>query len=889
MPKAVFFLATLHRPHLLRHTLKRLVDQRDIPGGWQVEILVAGSSDDPGRGIAEASPRTRYVEMPPTCQHQADRFNRLLEITDAQLVMAADDDDLQPFNRARAAIQAFDGGAAWSCVGTCIFYDVANDRLTRWVGRSETGLIGTAASYSTALLRQVGGWPKTPKGKDGRIARKIHAHGAKFKDLTPELSDQLVCLQHTKNVWQRPVVPKGATTRRGEHTISGLGSLAQYERRLEPETVDVLGMLHAEATGTPHPPKRAQVTATVPTPSPVTIPSTGKPRFLLLADVPGWAFDQNLRDMALYLPDFEFDFWYVSDGRPFPDPERYDGIYIPYHRWAQVNRVLPYDKAFGSLRSFYFTPEKPGPPTSADIALVQKHRVYHTVTRANYEDLRSTCPNVYYLTNPVNMRRFPAPTPVTGAVVPMWNGNAHHSAPRGATPDPKGFFSIVQPACKMAGMGLEYAEFHTKRLTPSEMPAFYARGNLTLCAAAYDGASNSILEAMAAGHAVISTRVGNMMELDASMRQNFGDSGILFAERTVAAFAQALRELRSDPRRVTRMGELNRQEIQSRWSWDVWAAEYRRFFREGLSRPKSAVPLKASRAVVPHPKTDINGNTPLSVCSLNCDEPTLQDSQMFLKRSLNQQFHFYEVKHHYPMHEAFNAMLDHAPSKWVIQLDADMMLYEGAIDCFYERANYFHDVNWFLIYCLLWDPFEQQTRQAIKMFNLDVIGSDRFHNVRGTDRDFTQRMEAKGRKAILGFSYPIADHIMKGPTVLFSHYLDVFHKDLVSSPRPLVEQKAVQTIQKFARLLGETQNMDYWFAILGILYGFCNTALGDLEKDYRFEVKSSPVADFVDLFKAPSDVQPYLTGAWETKFKTVTGTPCPNVGDLISRLRRLRA
>jgi glycosyltransferase involved in cell wall biosynthesis len=112
------------------------------------------------------------------------------------------------------------------------------------------------------------------------------------------------------------------------------------------------------------------------------------------------------------------------------------------------------------------------------------------------------------------------------------------------------------------------------------MPGFYRRSSVALCASLYEGASNSVMEAMAAGLAVIATDVGNHGEMVESQRKHLGDTGILLVERNPEAFAEALRSL--TPARMREMGRLNREEIAARWSWDAWRDRYVEFFRSAI-------------------------------------------------------------------------------------------------------------------------------------------------------------------------------------------------------------------------------------------------------------------------------------------------------------------
>jgi glycosyltransferase involved in cell wall biosynthesis len=175
------------------------------------------------------------------------------------------------------------------------------------------------------------------------------------------------------------------------------------------------------------------------------------------------------------------------------------------------------------------------------------------------------------------MDRFPESTTVGERVVASWNGNANHQS---GVADVKGFNSIIRPACEAAGVELKFAEYSMCRLPREAMPAFYRRANVSLCASAYEGASNSVMEAMASGLAAIVTDVGNHREMQESQIKHLGESGIVIVERTVEAFAEALKAI--TPTRALYMGELNRREIAARWSWTAWAPAYREFFSRVL-------------------------------------------------------------------------------------------------------------------------------------------------------------------------------------------------------------------------------------------------------------------------------------------------------------------
>ena len=300
----------------------------------------------------------------------------------------------------------------------------------------------------------------------------------------------------------------------------------------------------------------------------------GRLRVALVADVRDWAFDVNLRDLAAYVPDVQATHLYVVERQKWPSLRAFDRIFLPYHRW-ELGDGVPWERCLGSLRAMWFDPATAADPGPEEWMLVNKyHQGFHFTTLDAYEKCRGQCPRAVYLTNPVNTRTFCDATPVDGEVVASWTGNSAHKTADGR--DCKGL-QILRLACLQAGVPLQVAEYNTSRLPHASMPAFYARANVTLCASLYEGASNSVMEAMACGHAIIATDVGNHREMAENELEHFGDSGIMLVDRTPQAFVRALTALKHDPVRVRAMGEINREEIRQRWSWEAWAERYRAF------------------------------------------------------------------------------------------------------------------------------------------------------------------------------------------------------------------------------------------------------------------------------------------------------------------------
>jgi hypothetical protein len=272
-----------------------------------------------------------------------------------------------------------------------------------------------------------------------------------------------------------------------------------------------------------------------------TTSSGSKPRLALLSDVQGWAFCQQMHDLEVYLSDrFDIEHLYVLDwvvnNRPVPNLLDFDVVYCPYHRW-HLERYLPWHRTLGSLRAQWLLPEVKRTPQAEEFAVVNRFRAFNVVNRANYDEYRPGCPNLYYLTNPVNTRRFSVATPRRPEVIASWNGNAGHS--NALEEDVKGFYSIVHPACKRAEVPLVFAEYNTCRKAPEE-----------------------------------------------SQLAKYGETGIRIVERTVEAFVRELSVLKQDPDLVYEMGQINRRSIAEDWSWDAWAEPFARFLSIPLEGAK---------------------------------------------------------------------------------------------------------------------------------------------------------------------------------------------------------------------------------------------------------------------------------------------------------------
>lgn len=323
-------------------------------------------------------------------------------------------------------------------------------------------------------------------------------------------------------------------------------------------------------------------------------------RILLIADVRGWAFDVNNKAMAKHVfSDHDVDFFYVEDlvktGRP--DWNAYDLIFAAYHDWKQLPGI-PRDKHFSSLRSQWFSLWEPRPkaPTIQEIDLVNGYAGFYVVNESAYEMIHPYCPQVQCLTNPVDFDLFQDVSSriPNDKIVVQWNGNASHNSGR-----VKGI-DLVTMACAMAGVELKVREYGLNRIPHEDMPDHYAQANVTICASTQEGASNSVLEAMACGHVLISTDCGNVMEMFKKQSEAYGNSGIIVGQRSADDICRILNRLSKEPSDYRRdLGEINRKSIRDFWSWESWAPRFKKFFfGESKSDPVVCPPPKVRRRSV---------------------------------------------------------------------------------------------------------------------------------------------------------------------------------------------------------------------------------------------------------------------------------------------------
>ncbi|ANX03469.1 hypothetical protein PG2T_04195 [Immundisolibacter cernigliae] len=137
-----------------------------------------------------------------------------------------------------------------------------------------------------------------------------------------------------------------------------------------------------------------------------------------------------------------------------------------------------------------------------------------------------------------------------------------------------------------AGIGdPRWAGLHPQGRVPhDQMPTLYRRFDALLLPTVREGMSLALLEAMASGLVVVASDAASNPEL---IEPRAG--GLLCPVGEPEAYADALRTLAADRERVRRMGQHNRQVVESRYTLERMVAGYLAVFERVLGKP---VPLR---------------------------------------------------------------------------------------------------------------------------------------------------------------------------------------------------------------------------------------------------------------------------------------------------------
>ena len=241
-----------------------------------------------------------------------------------------------------------------------------------------------------------------------------------------------------------------------------------------------------------------------------------------------------------------------------------------------------------------------GGGSKEQFSLVLKHATCLAVAnQAIADEIREVygkdAPRIFVTEDGVDTRLFwKMPLPGTHSI--GWTGNSGRSTPEGP-PDQKGLGLIKEAHrlyLKAEGIHLRILDAKDGGGWPlSKMPSFYYDVGIYVCASFAEGTPNPLLEALACGRPVVSTRVG----LAEDIIQD-GKNGYL-VERDPKAIAEAVQKIYSlSPAELQAMSKAARESVMRR-SWADAAIAWRNCLDYAASQ---ASPEPVSPAVEPVPE-----------------------------------------------------------------------------------------------------------------------------------------------------------------------------------------------------------------------------------------------------------------------------------------------
>lgn len=265
-------------------------------------------------------------------------------------------------------------------------------------------------------------------------------------------------------------------------------------------------------------------------------------RVLLAIDRPGWCFEGTTRELVRHLG---LEYRFIVRQRSAIEPGDYDVAIA--HWWGDAAYLRTRVRAARFIVCVYdaFTWESEEGRTRLAGALAGADVVV-AGSEAIASALGADRPT-RVIEDGVDCTHF-QPSPLPRQFTVGWCGNADFPGR-----DLKGT-AMIEAACRKAGVHLQLLDAKDGCGLPyDKMPGFYEGLSVYLSASRSEATPRPVLEAMASGRPVVTTRVGITEKL------LIHDESGFFVERSVDAMADALARMREMPRRVlSAMGDAGR-------------------------------------------------------------------------------------------------------------------------------------------------------------------------------------------------------------------------------------------------------------------------------------------------------------------------------------------
>ncbi|CAA0116794.1 D-inositol 3-phosphate glycosyltransferase [Halioglobus japonicus] len=325
-----------------------------------------------------------------------------------------------------------------------------------------------------------------------------------------------------------------------------------------------------------------------------------RPRVLLCPDTPNWAYDNICDHIERNLSDrFEFKRFYMAGVMGYPEVflnqvfmilEEFDILHLfwredahfltnpesiykaatafrhsPEDFFAAMSRVVVTSSVYDHL---HLEPQH-FPWRERAFSFIDGYSVSSRLLDGIYREIDIFPDPLAIIPDgvdtdcftPKNLERL---TRVGCPLVVGWVGNPHWG--NDPVRDPKGLHSILIPALeRLKEEGVEvvahFADSTIRMRNRQEMAEYYSEIDVLVCTSESEGTPNPVLEAMASGVPIISTRVGIVPDALGPRQHAF-----ILSERSVDALVEALGRLTSDRTLLVQLSNENLNRAGD-WCW----------------------------------------------------------------------------------------------------------------------------------------------------------------------------------------------------------------------------------------------------------------------------------------------------------------------------------
>lgn len=422
-----------------------------------------------------------------------------------------------------------------------------------------------------------------------------------------------------------------------------------------------------------------------------------KPRVLLSIACRDWAFHNIAEQLVLRLcSHFDFTVETLKEHRP-ADWDVAVFFYWDEASWAASNVVRArrrivcvYDHA-----SWKSEPRAIAILNRANVVVAANQRLASELVAAGVTRPVQVCPDG------VDLERFPL-LPLPEEFTAGWCGNA---GVRERDPDFKGI-DLIREACAIASVPLVVQEYK-ERIPHVEMAErFYRRITTYVCASISEGTPNPVLEALACGRPVISTRVGLVPELLDEI------APVVVVDRDPKQIASALAWTKA----TLASARLRARPAAEEHDWARAAQAWRHTLAtidDSLYDVPPELPAQAPKV----DKLDLRDR--VTVFLISSGEPSTEEC----RRRLEQQsctFTLQEIRDVVPMDRALQQMIDRCETALYVQVDADMLLEPWAIRRLAAEIDACPPTTAMYVGSL-WGDAEDRPIQGVKIYRHELL------------------------------------------------------------------------------------------------------------------------------------------------------------------------